>query len=48
LGERRIAVCRELTKKFEEIVRGKAGEVLEKFREHKPKGEVVVVVEGSR
>ena len=48
LGDRRVAVCRELTKKFEEIVRGKAGEVLEKFREHKPRGEVVVVVEGSR
>jgi 16S rRNA (cytidine1402-2'-O)-methyltransferase len=47
LGDRQIAVCRELTKKFEEIVRGKAGEVLEKFREKKPKGEVVVVVEGS-
>ena len=48
LGDRSVAVCRELTKKFEEVVRGKAGEVLEKFRERKPKGEVVVVVEGSR
>ena len=48
LGDRPVAVCREMTKKFEEIIRGKAGEVLEKFRERKPKGEVVVVVEGTR
>ena len=47
LGEREVAVCRELTKKFEEIVRGKAGEVLEKFKDRKVKGEVVVVVSGS-
>jgi 16S rRNA (cytidine1402-2'-O)-methyltransferase len=47
MGERRVAVCRELTKKFEEIVRGKAGDVIEKFKKKKPKGEVVVVVEGS-
>jgi len=47
LGNRRVAVCRELTKKFEEVIRGKAGDVLEKFREHRPKGEVVVVVKGS-
>jgi 16S rRNA (cytidine1402-2'-O)-methyltransferase len=48
LGNRQVAVCRELTKKFEEVIRGKAGDVLEKFREHRPKGEMVVVVEGSR
>ena len=47
LGDRRVAVCRELTKKFEEIIRGKAGEVLEKFKRQRPKGEVVVVIEGS-
>jgi 16S rRNA (cytidine1402-2'-O)-methyltransferase len=48
LGDRRIAVCRELTKKFEEIIRGKAGEVLDKLKDRKVKGEVVVAVEGSR
>lgn len=48
LGNRPIAVCRELTKKFEEIVRGKAGDVLEKFKGRKVKGEVVVVVSGSK
>jgi 16S rRNA (cytidine1402-2'-O)-methyltransferase len=41
--ERPIAVCRELTKRFEEIVRGRAHEVAERFREP-PKGEVTVVV----
>lgn len=47
LADREIAVCRELTKKFEEIVRGKAGEVLERFKQKGPKGEVVVVIGGS-
>ncbi|MBU0671907.1 MAG: 16S rRNA (cytidine(1402)-2'-O)-methyltransferase [Candidatus Margulisbacteria bacterium] len=47
LGERQVAVCRELTKKFEEIIRGRAGEVLEKLKDRKVKGEVVVVVSGS-
>lgn len=47
LGDRQVAVCRELTKKFEEIIRGKAGDVLEKIKERKIKGEVVLVVEGS-
>ena len=40
---RRIAVCRELTKRFEEIVRGTAGEVADRFREA-PKGEVTLVL----
>jgi 16S rRNA (cytidine1402-2'-O)-methyltransferase len=41
--ERPIAVCRELTKRFEEVVRGNAFEVAERFREA-PKGEVTLVV----
>ncbi|MFH1825777.1 MAG: 16S rRNA (cytidine(1402)-2'-O)-methyltransferase [bacterium] len=47
LGERQVVVGRELTKKFEEIVRGNAGEVMEKFKDRKVKGEVVVVVSGQ-
>lgn len=47
MGDRHVAVCRELTKKFEEIIRGKAGDVREKIKERKLKGEMVVVVEGS-
>jgi len=47
LGERQVAICRELTKKFEEIIRGKAGDLIEQLKDRKIKGEVVVVVEGS-
>ena len=43
-GERQIAVARELTKKFEEIKRASAEEILAHFRQHKPRGEFVVVV----
>ena len=48
LGERRVAVARELTKKFEEVVRGTLSEVLEAVTKKGPRGEYVVVVEGSR
>lgn len=40
----RVAVCRELTKKFEEIVRGGIGEVIDKLKERVIKGEIVLVV----
>ena len=45
LGDRRIAVCRELTKLYEEIFRGTAAEALEHFG--KPRGEFTVVVESG-
>lgn len=45
--ERPVAVSRELTKKFEETVRGTVAEVLAHFREHPPKGEFVLVVAGK-
>jgi 16S rRNA (cytidine1402-2'-O)-methyltransferase len=45
--DRPIAVCRELTKRFEEIVRGTAREVADRFAEP-PKGEVTVVVGAAR
>jgi 16S rRNA (cytidine1402-2'-O)-methyltransferase len=41
--ERPVAVCRELTKRFEEVVRGPAREVAERFVEP-PKGEVTIVI----
>ena len=44
--ERRVAVVREITKKFEETVRGTLEEVIAHFKEHEPKGEFVIVVEG--
>ena len=45
-AERKVSVSRELTKKFEQTVRGTIAEVLEHFREHEPKGEFVIVVAG--
>jgi 16S rRNA (cytidine1402-2'-O)-methyltransferase len=41
--ERPVAVCRELTKRFEEVVRGTAAEVSARFAEP-PKGEITVVI----
>jgi len=41
--ERQVAVCRELTKRFEEVVRGTAAELAERFAEP-PKGEITLVV----
>jgi 16S rRNA (cytidine1402-2'-O)-methyltransferase len=45
LGDRRIVVCRELTKLYEEIFRGSAAEALDHFE--KPRGEFTLVIEGS-
>ena len=42
-AERPVAVCRELTKKFEEVVRGPAREVAARFTEP-PKGEITLVL----
>lgn len=48
LGVRKMALARELTKKFEEIVRGNSSEVLEVVKSKKPKGEMVLIVEGAK
>ena len=47
LGDRKIAVCRELTKLHEEIYRGKISEAIEFFTEGRPRGEFVLVIEGK-
>lgn len=47
LGDRRVAVCRELTKLHEEVLRGHAGDVLDRIGERELKGEVAVVIEGE-
>jgi 16S rRNA (cytidine1402-2'-O)-methyltransferase len=47
LGDRRVAVARELTKLHEEVRRGLASEVLERLGDAVLKGEVVVVIEGA-
>lgn len=43
-AERPVSVSREISKKFEETVRGTAQEVLAHFTSHEPRGEFVVVV----
>lgn len=47
-GDRRVVVARELTKKFEEIVRGTSSEVLRHIKKSSLKGEFVIVVEGNK
>ena len=44
-GDRRITVCRELTKKFEEVFATRVSEALERF--DVPRGEFTLVVEGA-
>ncbi len=46
LGDRRLAVCRELTKRFEEVFRGSLSEALEHFAA--PRGEFTLVIEGAQ
>lgn len=46
LGNRKISISREITKKFEEIYRGTIEEVLEKIQD--AKGEMVIIVEGNK
>lgn len=42
--DRQIAVCRELTKIYEEAIRGTIQEAIEHFSTHKPRGEFVLVI----
>ncbi len=45
--ERRCSVAREISKVHEEHRRGTLAEVASWFREHEPKGEIVIIVEGA-
>ena len=47
-GDRRIAVCRELTKIYEEIYRDTLKQALLYFTQNKPRGEFVLVLEGKK
>lgn len=46
LGQRKMVIARELTKKFEEIIRGTPEEIKRYFGERKIKGELVVLIKG--
>ena len=46
-GDRRISVCRELTKLNEEVIRVTLAEAVEYYAEREPRGEYVLVVEGG-
>ena len=46
-GSRRVAVCRELTKVHEEVVRGSACDMAQRFAADGARGEMVVVIGGA-
>ena len=46
LGDRQMSLCRELTKKHEEVFRTTISQALEHFRRQPPKGECVLVIRG--
>ena len=49
MGEdRQVSVSREITKRFEETIRGTVSEVLTHFENKDPKGEFVIVLQGKR
>ncbi|MSQ24037.1 MAG: 16S rRNA (cytidine(1402)-2'-O)-methyltransferase [Chloroflexi bacterium] len=45
--ERPMAVARELTKRFEEVLRGTVGEMVARFQTVKPRGEFTLVLQGN-
>lgn len=47
LGDRKISLCRELTKLYEEVIRGSISDMIKLYEEKEPKGEYVLVVEGA-
>ncbi|AXT62007.1 16S rRNA (cytidine(1402)-2'-O)-methyltransferase [Aquimarina sp. AD10] len=47
-ADRQVSVSRELTKIYEETIRGTAQEVLNHFEAKPPKGEIVIIVEGNK
>lgn len=46
-GDRKISLCRELTKLYEEVIRGSISDMIRLYEEKEPKGEYVLVVEGA-
>jgi len=47
VGNRQGAVCREMTKLFEEVKRGPLSHLIDHYTTHPPRGEIVVLIEGA-
>ena len=47
-ADRQVSVCREISKVHEESVRGTLEEVIAHFKEHEPKGEIVIILAGKQ
>ena len=48
MGDRRISLTRELTKHFEEVMRGRVSEIMNSLKDRKIKGEITLVIEGKK
>ena len=47
LGDRKISLCREMTKKYEDVFRTTLSEAVSFYEENEPRGEYVLVIEGK-
>ncbi|MCD7900659.1 MAG: 16S rRNA (cytidine(1402)-2'-O)-methyltransferase [Bacteroides sp.] len=45
-SERQVSVSRELSKLYEETIRGKLADVIEHFKQKEPRGEIVIILKG--
>lgn len=48
LGDRSCAIAREISKIHEQVIRGSISEVLARFEANEPRGEFVIIIEGSK
>jgi 16S rRNA (cytidine1402-2'-O)-methyltransferase len=48
LGDREMALAREITKKFEEVTHGKIPEIAALYKDKTPKGEFVLIIKGTQ
>jgi len=48
IGNRQIVLAREITKKFEEIIRGELKDIIEQMKDKKIKGEITLILMGSK
>lgn len=48
IGDRRIVLTRELTKIYEEVIRGRVSEVIDRIEGKRIRGEVTIIIEGAR